>query len=660
MPCKALHRCLVALLLAPTLLAQTPSPNADILKMIQAGLPEAVIVDKIIAGSGHWDVSVDALIALKQAGATPAEMKAMTAPLATPAPQIAAAPEAPTVVAGGVLQRTKQGDIYLKFPEPRTTIFPNGEPSNLAWLISFEGKPAVRVPGERVDGDNTSGNLIITNERVIFDPYLVENGWAFYPKHGKYVLSPKAWQEMTRDATLNMARSDVKLNYINMEHGVNSVQGSYPSTRATIFSKGTKAYNIGFHFVGTGSFPQEPDNLCAKSEDCLSPQLEAFVRNLIRDFDGTIAPFMAAAGITDVDKQLTAVSHYHLTTQADLPKWAAIYQAQIDQLPPPTKTGGGFLSGLGEGLQIAAAGATALQQSSAGGNTVTAQNNAMAQYNQNVAAIESGGTPNLTPAPVATTPASAPAKASATAPSGKTYTKTYSSQLPDGDMRKETIVSGPSGATITVECFAPRATLPYQSYTRSGPSEFFQNLPFCSRQATTTTQGGGGSTNTVAPPVAYQPPPSTGGTIVAATCPASGFVPGLMIQNGDTAVGVPCTPGQPIKSSSSSTSAPTSTTATSGMKTAPPLTKCVAQSYVNDDLTVTNTCNAPVYVTWWINGHSGSWTINPGDHTGTGYNSADVAAGSATFYACPQNYSPVDSAGNVLTSGIGNYNCRQF
>ena len=422
---------------------------------------------------------------------------------------------------------------------------------------------------------------------------------------------------------------------------------------AMYFVGKNRAFMVGWHRTG------DSDYLCIQTNNCSFPSAEllSFVVDLIHHFDETLAPFLRAANITDAE-QLSPQAHFHPATAEDYPKYAAVYQAQLDHTPPPTS--GGFWNGFAEVMQVASAGATALQQGNAGGNTPAAQAAAKAQYNQNVAAIESGGTPNLTPAPVATTPASAPAKASATAPSGKTYTKTYSSQLPDGDMRKETIVSGPSGATITVECFAPRATVPYQSYTRSGPSEFFQNLPFCSRQATTTTQGGGGSTNTVAPPVAYQPPPSTGGTIVAATCPASGFVPGLMIQNGDTAVGVPCTPGQPIKSSSSSTSAPTSTTATSGMKTAPPLTKCVAQSYVNDDLTVTNTCNAPVYVTWWINGHSGSWTINPGDHTGTGYNSADVAAGSATFYACPQNYSPVDSAGNVLTSGIGNYNCRQF
>ncbi len=78
---------------------------------------------------------------------------------------------------------------------------------------------------------------------------------------------------------------------------------------------------------------------------------------------------------------------------------------------------------------------------------------------------------------------------------------------------------------------------------------------------------------------------------------------------------------------------------------------------MDGDLTVTNTCNVPVYATWWINGHGGSWTLKPGEHTGTGYSSSDVAAGGASYYVCPKNASPVDSSGNALTGPVSSYVC---
>jgi hypothetical protein len=72
--------CFAALILdVPSLaVGQAPPANTDIVKMIQAGLPESTVVNKIREGAGRWDTSVDALIALKQAGATEAELGALT------------------------------------------------------------------------------------------------------------------------------------------------------------------------------------------------------------------------------------------------------------------------------------------------------------------------------------------------------------------------------------------------------------------------------------------------------------------------------------------------------------------------------------------------------------------------------------------------------
>lgn len=53
--------------------------NADVVKMLQAGLPESVVIATIQANPGNYDTSPAGLIALHKAGATPNEMNAMLA-----------------------------------------------------------------------------------------------------------------------------------------------------------------------------------------------------------------------------------------------------------------------------------------------------------------------------------------------------------------------------------------------------------------------------------------------------------------------------------------------------------------------------------------------------------------------------------------------------
>jgi hypothetical protein len=62
--------------------AQAASPpdvlqNRDILKMLQAGLDDATIVAKIGGSKCQFDTSTDALIRLKQSGASAAVLKTM-------------------------------------------------------------------------------------------------------------------------------------------------------------------------------------------------------------------------------------------------------------------------------------------------------------------------------------------------------------------------------------------------------------------------------------------------------------------------------------------------------------------------------------------------------------------------------------------------------
>jgi Flp pilus assembly protein TadD len=51
--------------------------NADIIKMVQAHLPESVVIAKIKSSTSQFDTSPDALIKLNQAGASPSELQAI-------------------------------------------------------------------------------------------------------------------------------------------------------------------------------------------------------------------------------------------------------------------------------------------------------------------------------------------------------------------------------------------------------------------------------------------------------------------------------------------------------------------------------------------------------------------------------------------------------
>lgn len=75
---------LVAALFAAVFVSQAalaaPVRNADVIKLLEAGMPEEVVLQAIASGQPRFDTSADALIALKAKGATPAVLKAMLDP----------------------------------------------------------------------------------------------------------------------------------------------------------------------------------------------------------------------------------------------------------------------------------------------------------------------------------------------------------------------------------------------------------------------------------------------------------------------------------------------------------------------------------------------------------------------------------------------------
>lgn len=79
---------LASLLLSLTAHAAQPAPNADIIKLLEAGMPESVVISSIEKSTAKFDTSATALIKLKEKGATPAVLNAL---LNAGAPKAAAA-----------------------------------------------------------------------------------------------------------------------------------------------------------------------------------------------------------------------------------------------------------------------------------------------------------------------------------------------------------------------------------------------------------------------------------------------------------------------------------------------------------------------------------------------------------------------------------------
>jgi len=106
--------------------------NAAVLKLLQAGMPESVVLEKIHAITDTFDTSIDALVTLKQAGATEAELKAIMARGAAPAEQ----PPAASADTGPSLAETMQF-IQVKLKEQGQIEFVE--------TVSVQNQPGVTI-----------------------------------------------------------------------------------------------------------------------------------------------------------------------------------------------------------------------------------------------------------------------------------------------------------------------------------------------------------------------------------------------------------------------------------------------------------------------------------------------------------------------------------
>jgi len=639
----------------------TVSSNADIVKMIQAGLPESTVINKIREGMGHWDTSIDALIALKQAGATEAELGTLTlAPTAKDTPNVASTTtsiEKGVSVFGGIV-KNDHGDVT--FFTPWTDDDFRGGQSTFH-VVLVDGQAALRLKGINFAPgckQEIFGDLIIAKDQTSFNPYAqrrgknCQNNWIF-PEN----LKPSAY------ATDQL-----------------TPRGHGDYTKGVSLTKDGPAFFFGVAYSNFADPSKERKGHL---------EWETFLNLLIKDFSGTMATLLQAAGVTDVTTQLSAESIYNAPSQEEANALFNQFPTYYDSLQK------GHTAAIAEYARQRPQEAGSHPQSSGGSanilNMLQGAANLHQAYQKAKVADLTHDTAGQLLAVVDGTTAEMQTLGAVT---GDTTTIQPLAPAPSAPARPMPSQLNPKAAAT-----APKATgFTYNISHGQAPSTsaHSSNVASSTQPKASPNPGGvpsGVSTGTAAPancvylsdaqpcvPLAqYQAQQST--RVPVQTCPPSGFVPGLMRRNSsDTSEAVLCTPGQPLDPSIFASGGGTGTggdlgsgalgggngsAGSGGTNAGGPydsdLNQCVVYSYKNDPITgnhliLQNNCSVPARVWYYASSQAyGAATLAPGESTNT-YASHDaiIAAGVLSIYACPADDIAREPDGTQAFMGANN------
>ena len=341
--------------------AGSPAPaadaNDDLLKMISAGLPESVVIAKIMDNSRHWDTSVDALIVLKRAGATEAEIAALAA-----GPQAAFNPALPmaTSFMGGAIRKTLSGDPMLSFPPDLPTRFLDARPTNTAFLVNYKGSPSILVPAIRFIPNccYAVANVLFLHDKLVFDFYVWEKIGAREATDFSKITNPQMFPEAGNPPPLEVTRTGLLLqaNQIapcRVEAHTDSKIKEPEVTFDRLVRTGA-GQNCSFDFsMMFGTFV--PGDGVYAVQQMRSPGLSTFVGKLVSDYDSVLAGWLQAVRIADPATQLSADANYTAVSDADQQRYEA--EAKDLQQPPAgaPKSGGGMGKLIGLGKKAGAA-----------------------------------------------------------------------------------------------------------------------------------------------------------------------------------------------------------------------------------------------------------------------------------------------------------------
>jgi hypothetical protein len=643
----------------------SPNANSDILKMIEAGLPESVIVNKIKASIEKFDTSVDALIALKKAGATEAELNAVTtAPIAATSPLVAQPSGPPVTLFDGELLHTRAGDPYLQFPATRQDYFPNGLPTNSAFLVTYKGEAGVLVPSSDIVIDCDPRIVVFLKSRILIQQYgyggCIMQPWKLKDSYFKGL----ELQEYPRDGVL-LVRN--KQNNFLSDNDIGKHHVPYDTLKLS------KHLSIDLLF---GMYPFNFD------DDSIAPMhsafMEPFVANLMSDFDNTVAAFERAANIIDPFSQLSTKAMFQAMTRAEIERSNAV----ATQRESERKKGGNDWLALLQGVQTTQQmtsglmnGAVGLSTGNAGQFSTGLQSMAAASGSTSLQTAMNNS-PSLSPGNGVVPPTGDPIADALREQQAKIAAIGANRQQ---NMAAAAPASAAHGYTFNPGPGAPPQRVPTPVGDQSQPAEYV--CPDVTKACIPISQ--------------YHPTGQGGGVQVATICPASGFIPGAYRKvAGDVSVGVPCTPGQPLQGNTGDSSSgqsvasgsggsgpgggadgagnPTGIDATLSKHIISPgdLQKCTTLDFNGQTSTIgqvgwdryTNVCSVAINVTVAFPNIPSPYgfELEQGESKGTANSQSDYARlGGDHPYVCPKGYGAADLSGHYISRPVNEYLCRE-
>jgi hypothetical protein len=178
-----------------------PVMNADVARLLEAGMSEQVILQTIAVGQPDFDLGPDALIVLKNKGATPAILSAMLAtaqPAAQPSGASAAPlPPLPTDVMATSVEVPAGPSPAATSPVPADDVVtapPSVEPAQVS-LAYFQGQLAPYGGWVELPGYGLCWQPMVGAQNAAWRPYCDGGHWT-YTDQGWYWESDYPWGDV--------------------------------------------------------------------------------------------------------------------------------------------------------------------------------------------------------------------------------------------------------------------------------------------------------------------------------------------------------------------------------------------------------------------------------------------------------------------------------
>jgi hypothetical protein len=651
---------LFSCLLASPMKAQ--SANADLVKMVQAGLPEGTVVNKIHERAGQWDTSVDALIALKQAGATAAELDALTqaaAPATGPRP---APPPATIPAFGGLLGYTVNGVPYIQFPAGLILPTLTGEPSNRIFLKREGRKPLIVIPASFISMYFDIGLYGLGSKEVLNESHEGNILWsASEVRFEDLCALPQAGVIKVKGKKVQQDPGPIQADYFQHRRQIVDIYTPLGfREKKSLFYLGTlknekltgEVFIVG---VQGYTWPGRAEDKPAPAET-RSPELQVFIDKLIQHPEETIAEFARLANLPADAVTWSPALDYVYNTADSARHYGSVnasYVAELKAKQPPSGSGFGSLMNVMQGVQNMASAQSMANAAAANRDMAGQLQAAMSAGQAEVQTLNAIGNSNAAPI-------------QPLQPVLPNYTAQPNIQVATNQQ------------LANIQARQAQA----QQSAASKPQAIASTSGFHVAPPPSTPRLAIASSGTAQPPVpttAVAPVAADTGPTLTVFCPASGFVPGVsryrpgtideldpvacapgsaIYVNGIPQFDVTCTnvkvwaTGHPPSCPGSGTGQPGPGKA--GYTTDPDAFPCFSVTSSGQTVTVSNSCPYQVHYYWVPYGQP---NVARNDYVSPGGTDTFTPGGEYKIYACSASDHVVDPAGNVINHLVAGFQC---